>query len=64
MTGGRGLTVPFVTEEELLIMLEAGGKAGVLQTEEVKMIKNVFEFTDLTAEDVYLAIKEKLELVN
>ena len=52
MTGGRGLTVPFVTEEELLIMLEAGGKAGVLQTEEVKMIKNVFEFTDLTAEDV------------
>lgn len=52
MTGGRGLTVPFVTEEELLIMLEAGGKAGVLETEEVKMIKNVFEFTDLTAEDV------------
>jgi CBS domain containing-hemolysin-like protein len=33
-------------------MLEAGGKAGVLQTEEVKMIKNVFEFTDLTTEDV------------
>jgi len=52
MTGGRGLTVPFVTEEELMIMLEAGGKAGVLETEEVKMIKNVFEFTDLTAEDV------------
>lgn len=52
MTGGRGLTVPFVTEEELLIMLEAGGKAGVLEKEEVRMIKNVFEFTDLTAEDV------------
>lgn len=52
ITGGRGLTVPFVTEEELMIMLEAGGKAGVLETEEVKMIKNVFEFTDLTAEDV------------
>ena len=52
LTGGRGLTVPFVTEEELMIMLEAGGKAGVLETEEVKMIKNVFEFTDLTAEDV------------
>jgi len=33
-------------------MLEAGGKAGVLETEEVKMIQNVFEFTDLTAEDV------------
>ncbi len=52
LTGGRGLTVPFVTEEELKIMLEAGGKAGVLETDEVKMIKNVFEFTDLTAEDV------------
>ena len=52
LTGGRGLTVHFVTEEELMIMLEAGGKAGVLETEEVKMIKNVFEFTDLTAEDV------------
>lgn len=52
LTGGRGLTVPFVTEEELMIMLEAGGKAGVLETDEVRMIKNVFEFTDLTAEDV------------
>ncbi len=52
LTGGRGLTVPFVTEAELMIMLEAGGKAGVLETDEVKMIKNVFEFTDLTAEDV------------
>jgi len=52
LTGGRGLTVPFVTEEELKIMLEAGGKAGVLETEEVKMIKNVFQFTDLTAEEV------------
>ncbi|NKB82407.1 MAG: DUF21 domain-containing protein [Nitrospirales bacterium] len=52
LTGGRGLTVPFVTEEELKIMLDAGGKAGVLETDEVKMIKNVFEFNDLTAEDV------------
>lgn len=52
LTGGRGLTVPFVTEEELKIMLDAGGKAGVLETNEVKMIKNVFAFSDLTAEDV------------
>ena len=33
-------------------MLDAGDKAGVLETEEVRMIKAVFEFTDLTAEDV------------
>jgi len=52
LTGGRGLTVPFVTKEELKVMLEAGDKAGVLETHEVKMIKNVFEFTDLTAKDV------------
>jgi len=47
----RGLTVPFVTEEELKIMLDAGGKAGVLETDEVKMIKNVFEFNDVISED-------------
>ncbi len=52
LTGGRGLTVPFITEEELKIMLDAGGKAGVLETDEVRMIKNVFEFNDVTAEDV------------
>ena len=52
LTGGRGLVVPFVTKEELKIMIEAGGKAGVLETEKVEMIKNLFEFTELTARDV------------
>lgn len=52
LTGGRGLAVPFVTKEELKIMIEAGGKAGVLDTEKVEMIKNLFEFTELTARDV------------
>lgn len=52
MTGGRSLAFQYATEEELKIMLDAGDKAGVLETEEVKMIKAVFEFTDLTAEDV------------
>ena len=52
LTGGRGLAVPFVTKEELKIMIEAGGKAGVLETEKVEMIKNLFEFTELTAKDV------------
>lgn len=51
ITGGKGLTVPFVTEEELKIMLDVGGRAGVIETEEVKMIKNVFHLNDLTAED-------------
>ncbi|MEW6543318.1 MAG: hemolysin family protein [Nitrospirota bacterium] len=52
LTGGKGLTVPFVTEEELKIMLDVGGKAGVIETEEVKMIKNVFHLNDIMAEDV------------
>jgi putative hemolysin len=51
ITGGKGLTVPFVTEEELKIMLDVGGKAGVIETEEVKMIRNVFQLNDITAED-------------
>ncbi|MDX1411227.1 MAG: hemolysin family protein [Nitrospirales bacterium] len=52
MTGGRSITLHYASEEELKLMLDAGDKAGVLETEEVKMIKAVFEFTDLTAEDV------------
>ncbi|HJU04733.1 MAG TPA: hemolysin family protein [Nitrospiraceae bacterium] len=51
ITGGKGLAVPFVTEEELKIMLDVGGKAGMIETEEVKMIKNVFQLNDITAED-------------
>lgn len=51
LTGGKGLTLPLVTEEELKIMLDEGGKAGALESEEVKMIKNVFQLKDITAED-------------
>jgi CBS domain containing-hemolysin-like protein len=50
-TGGKGLTAPYVTEEELKIMLDEGGKAGLIETEEVKMIKNVFQLNDITAQD-------------
>ena len=51
ITGGRGLAVPFATEEELKIMLEEGGRAGMIESEEVQMIKNVFQLNDITAED-------------
>ena len=51
LTGGKGITVPLVTEEEVKIMLDEGGKAGMIETEEVKMIKNVFQLNDITAED-------------
>ncbi len=50
-TGGKGMTAPYVTEEELKIMLDEGGKAGSIETEEIKMIKNVFQLNDITAAD-------------
>lgn len=51
ITGGRGVSLPFATEEEVKFMLDAGAKAGTIETEEVKMIKNVFQLNDITAED-------------
>jgi CBS domain containing-hemolysin-like protein len=51
VTGGKGLTLPLVTEEELKIMLDEGGKTGASEVEKVKMIKNVFQLKDITAED-------------
>jgi CBS domain containing-hemolysin-like protein len=51
LTGGRGLSVPFATEEELKMVIEESEKTGVLETDEVKMIKNVFLLNDITAED-------------
>ena len=51
LTGGKGLTLPLVTEEELKIMLDEGGKTGTIEFEQVKMIKNVFQLKDITAED-------------
>jgi CBS domain containing-hemolysin-like protein len=51
LTGGKGLSLPLVTEEELKIMLDEGRRSGALEFEEVKMIKNVFQLKDITAED-------------
>ena len=48
---GKGLAAPYVTKEELKIMLDAGRKAGAIEHEEVKMIKNVFQLHEITAED-------------
>jgi len=50
-TGGKGLAAPYVTKEELKILLDAGRKAGAIEHEEVKMLKNVFQLHEITAED-------------
>ena len=41
-----------VTEEEIRMLVDAGGEKGVIDQEEQEFIQNVFEFDDLTAEDV------------
>lgn len=41
-----------VTEEEIRMMLAEGKEQGTIQKEESKMIQNVFEFNDTTAEQV------------
>ncbi len=40
-----------VTEEEIRAMVDMGGENGVLESDEREMIKNVFDFGDLTAAD-------------
>ena len=40
-----------VTEEEIRAMVDIGGESGAIESNERDMIKNVFEFGDLTAAD-------------
>ncbi|MGN0586953.1 MAG: hemolysin family protein [Oscillospiraceae bacterium] len=41
-----------VTEEEILMMVDAGNETGVIGESQKEMINNVFDFSDLTASDV------------
>ncbi|MBR3594506.1 MAG: HlyC/CorC family transporter [Clostridia bacterium] len=41
-----------VTEEEILMMVDAGEEKGVLEEQQKEMITNIFEFDDTTASDV------------
>lgn len=41
-----------VTEEEIKMMVDAGSEKGAIDEDEQKFIKNVFEFDDLTAEEI------------
>lgn len=41
-----------VTEEEIRMLVDEGGEAGVIDVEEKEFIRNVFEFDDLTAADI------------
>ncbi|MDN5351779.1 MAG: magnesium and cobalt exporter, family [Clostridiales bacterium] len=53
LAGGEGNTErPFVTEEEIKIMVNVGHEEGVLEGGEKKMIYNVFDFGDSQVRDV------------
>jgi len=43
---------PFVTEEELRMLVTVGEEEGVLEEEETEMIHSIFEFADTTAREV------------
>lgn len=45
---------PFVTEEELRLLVTVGEEEGVLEEEETEMIHSVFEFADTTAREVMI----------
>lgn len=41
-----------VTEEEIMLMVDMGEETGAIETAEKEMIENIFEFNNLSAEDV------------
>ena len=41
-----------VSEDEIMLMVDLGEEKGTIESNEKELIENVFEFTDLTAEDV------------
>ncbi len=43
-----------VSEDEILLMVGEGGETGAIGQEEKELIENIFEFDDLTAEDVMI----------
>jgi putative hemolysin len=51
---GKGHS-PFVTEEELRMMIDVSSTEGVLQHEERELLQNVFEFGDTVASEVMVS---------
>ncbi len=51
MFGGE-IERPFVTEEEIKMLVELGEKEGTIEKEEKEMIRGVFKFGDTTAKEV------------
>src|SRR5579859_1451209 len=54
MLGGQVKRGPFVTEEELRLLVTVGEEEGVLEEEETEMIHSIFEFADTTVREVMI----------
>lgn len=52
MMGGQVKRGPFVTEEELRLLVTVGEEEGVLEEDETEMIHSIFEFADTTVREV------------
>ena len=53
---------PAVTEDQIMLQVEAGEKQGTVEADEKEMIENVFELNDLTAADVMVHRKDVVAL--
>jgi len=51
--GGRG-DAPYVTEEEIKTLVDAGSEEGVIEDEEKEMIYSIFQFGDTLAREIML----------
>jgi gliding motility-associated protein GldE len=51
MTGGEK-RYPFVSEEELKLLMDLGAEEGVIEEEEKEMIRGVFEFSDTMVREI------------
>jgi putative hemolysin len=54
MVGGQVKSGPFVTEEELRLLVTVGEEEGVLEEDETEMIHSIFEFADTTVREVMI----------
>jgi CBS domain containing-hemolysin-like protein len=57
--GKERVTMPFVTEDTINLLLRVGEKEGTIETHEREIIHNVFEFSDETATGI-LTPKDKM----
>jgi magnesium and cobalt exporter, CNNM family len=55
LLGGKpGDKTPFVTQDELRLMVEVGGEEGVLEEDESEMLGNVFDLAETTVREVMI----------